>query len=139
MNISYEQDLLRSYQEAVAGSKRRQCEPTTQTEIDAHIRNGAWDIVPLEDGMRIIGTKWMFAHKKIRSARLFGTKRESWCWVTGRVRCKLLRDVLAGGKYELHPSISGDLHRVGGYRALVRRGHGVPECHVERGHGRGAS
>lgn len=36
VDVNYEQDLLRSYQDAVTGSERCQWEPATREEVDAH-------------------------------------------------------------------------------------------------------
>ncbi|KAF1317226.1 putative polyprotein, partial [Globisporangium splendens] len=48
----------------MTGNERHLWEPAINSEIAAHIRNGTWDIVPREEGMKVIGTKWLFARKK---------------------------------------------------------------------------
>ncbi|GMF65420.1 unnamed protein product [Phytophthora lilii] len=56
-------DVPQSYAEAMAAPEFQQWKEAIRREIRAHIRNHTWDVVRRPPGVKVIGFKWVFAHK----------------------------------------------------------------------------
>jgi hypothetical protein len=57
-------DVPLSYREAMASPDAAKWKEAIRAELRSHIRNHTWDIVRRPPGMKVIGSKWVFALKR---------------------------------------------------------------------------
>jgi hypothetical protein len=56
-------ELPRTYKEAIAMPDSGKWREAKCSEIRSHMRNHTWDLVTRPRGVKVIGNKWVFAHK----------------------------------------------------------------------------
>ncbi|GMF39027.1 unnamed protein product [Phytophthora fragariaefolia] len=56
-------DVPGSYREAMSSSEAKQWKEAIRKEIRSQVRNRTWDLVKHPHGVKVIDSKWVFAHK----------------------------------------------------------------------------
>ncbi|GMF31306.1 unnamed protein product [Phytophthora lilii] len=56
-------EVPQSYAEAMASSEAKYWKETIRSEIRSHVRYHTWDLIMRPQGVKVIGSKWVFAYK----------------------------------------------------------------------------
>ena len=73
------EDSPRGWKEAMARPDREKWMASAQTEIDALIANGTWELVELPPGCRAIGSRWVFLVKRQADSTIDRYKAVRFC------------------------------------------------------------